>query len=349
MIDLVLPIRYDVAIFLAAAAAIGFAGVRLARYADVVAQRTGLGGALTGTIVLGFVTALPGLAASVAAALGGEADIAVSNAMGGIAIQTVALAIADVAYRKANLEHAAASAENLMQTALLVLLMTLVLLSLAAPAWVLGFVHPGSLLLFGAAGASFIVAQRTRERPMWHPRRTDQTVREKTSDGDDEEAGLGRVFVSLSVAAVLVLVAGAAVAETAAEIAATTGISGTVAGGLLTAIATSLPEIVTATAAVQRGALSLAVGDIVGGNFFDVLFVSMADFAYTGGSLFHGAGVGTREVFLTGLTILLNVVLLIGLLYRQKSGPARIGVESVALVVLYLGGFAALALFMGGG
>ena len=38
-----------------------------------------------------------------------RADLAMSNAVGGIAVQTLFLAIADVAYRRANLEHAAAS------------------------------------------------------------------------------------------------------------------------------------------------------------------------------------------------------------------------------------------------
>ncbi len=32
-----------------------------------------------------------------------------------------------------------------------------------------------------------------------------------------------------------------------------------------------------------------------------------------------------REIFLTALAILLNAILLIGLVYRQKPGPANIG------------------------
>jgi cation:H+ antiporter len=105
---------------------------------------------------------------------------------------------------------------------------------------------------------------------------------------------------------------------------------------------TSLPELVTTVAAVRRGALTLAVSDIVGGNFFDVLFVVAADLVYFGGSLFHGEGVGRRDVFVAGLTILLNVVLLLGLLYRQRRGPGNIGFESVLLLVLYIGGFLVL-------
>ncbi|NIQ53654.1 MAG: sodium:calcium antiporter, partial [Gemmatimonadetes bacterium] len=39
-------------------------------------------------------------------------------------------------------------------------------------------------------------------------------------------------------------------------------------------------------AAVRQGALTLAVSDIVGGNFFDVLFVAAADLAFLQGSIY---------------------------------------------------------------
>lgn len=54
------------------------------------------------------------------AAYEGYPKLAVSNTIGGIAAQTAFLAIADIDYRKANLEHAAASIANMMQGTLLV-------------------------------------------------------------------------------------------------------------------------------------------------------------------------------------------------------------------------------------
>jgi cation:H+ antiporter len=107
-----------------------------------------------------------------------------------------------------------------------------------------------------------------------------------------------------------------------------------------------LPELVTTIAAVRRGALTLAVSDIVGGNFFDVLFVFAADLVYLKGSLYHAPGVGDREVFLTALAITLNIILLTGLMYRQRSGPANIGFESVMMLVMYACGFVILYVYM---
>jgi cation:H+ antiporter len=92
--------------------------------------------------------------------------------------------------------------------------------------------------------------------------------------------------------------------------------------------------------------LTLAVSDIVGGNFFDILFVFAADLVYLNGSIYHAEGVGEPEEFLTALAILLNTTLLLGLLYRQRRGPANIGFESFLILLLYLGGFLTLTFLM---
>lgn len=328
----------NIAVFVIAAAVITWAGVRLAALADELADRTGLGEAITGTIFLGLTTALPGLAASIFAAIEGRPALAISNAVGGIAMQTTFLAFADIVYRKANLEHAAASAANMIQTAILVILLTLALLGLNSPDITIGHVHPATPLLFMAAGAGFWMAYKSKAAPMWEPKHTSETVEdvpEETQGTESMKALLGKFLV----AALAVTIAGILVAHTTGNIADQTGMSETLAGALLSGVATSLPELVTTIAAVRRGALTLAVGDIVGGNFFDVLFIAAADLAYLQGSLYHADGVGESEEFLVGLGILLNLVLLLGLLYRQRSGPGAIGFESVLILLLYISGF----------
>lgn len=345
MFEWTLPLGAEAALFAVEALVIGAAGTKLANLADRLADRSGLGEALTGVLFLGFITALPGLVASVAAALDGHPSLAIANAMGGIAVQTVALPIADLAYRKANLEHAAASAANLMQSTVLVLLITLPLTGIAGPDVTLGHVHPTTLLLLGGAAGAFWLVLRTRDEPMWHPRLTEETVKD-VPDPEYETQSLPKLITGVVLLALVTAISGAAVAESAGNLVAMTGLAEVVVGGLFMAIATSLPELVTSTAAVREGALTLAVSNIVGGNFFDVLFVAAADLAFLQGSIYHGPGVGDREVFLIALTILLNVIFLGGLLYRQKEGPAGIGIEGVAMILTYGLGFLVLSLAM---
>ncbi len=326
-------------VFVLAAAVIGVAGSRLSSICDRLADRTGLGEAFTGAVLLGAVTSLPGITASVTAALDGLPTLALSNAIGGIAVQTAFLAIADIAYRRANLEHAAASVPNMMQASLLVILLALMLAAMAAPAVTVFGVHPLSPLLLVVYGFGIQIVYRSREHPMWTPRMT-RSTRLDEPDAGATGLPLQRLWIEFVVVAVLVIGAGVAATRSGEQIATATGMSHTFVGALLLAVATSLPELVTSVAAVRRSALTLAVGGVIGGNAFDTLFAAVADFAYRSGSLYHGASGG--EQFLISLTIVMTGVLLLGLLRRERLGIARIGFESFAVLVLYTGGMVIL-------
>jgi cation:H+ antiporter len=119
-----------------------------------------------------------------------------------------------------------------------------------------------------------------------------------------------------------------------------TGLSQTLVGALLTAVSTSLPELVTTMAAVRRGALTLAVGGIIGGNTFDVILVAASDIAYRDGSIYHASS--GRADFIIVLTMMMTAVLLLGLLRREKYGFANIGFESLLIQLIYAGGTALL-------
>lgn len=337
------PLAALLTAFLAAAVAIGVIGTRLTGVAEDLARRTGLGQAVFGAVFLGASTSLPGITTSVVAAVHGHAHLAVSNAVGGIAAQTAFLAIADMTYRKANLEHAAANIANLMQGALLVTMSALPLLATAYPDVGWAGVHPVSpvLLLAYVFGIRMIGGAQTD--PMWAPTRTPETAPEERADDEPEpRPGLLGAWGRFGFMALLVAGAGWLVAETGLEATARFGLSESVVGTYVTAVVTSLPELVIAVAAVRRGALTLAVGDILGGNCFDLLFLSAADVAYREGSVY--AAIGGGEVFTMALNVLLTGILVLGLLRREKHGLGNIGFESVLVLGLYLGAGLLLAL-----
>ena len=333
-----------VAAFLAAALVIAVAGTHLARRADHLADVTGLGEALFGAVLLGGITSLPGIVTSVSTAWEGFPQLSVSNAVGGIAVQTAFLAVADMAYRKVNLEHAAASLENLMQGALLSTLLAIPILAMAGPELTLFGIHPGTFMLLAAYLFGLRVIAHAREDQLWKPKATAETRSDVVRPerlGQRDLTTLWLVFAALALA---VGAAGWMVAQTGIAISQRTGLSESVVGALLTAVATSLPELVTSVAAVRHGALTLAVGGIIGGNSFDVLFLAFSDVAYREGSIYHA--VGDSQLFIMALTLLLTGILLLGLLRREKKGFANIGFESVLVLGLYLLGFGTL-FFMG--
>ncbi len=328
--------------FALAAAVIGVAGVLMTIRAEHLARATGLGQAIMGAVFIGASTSLSGLVTSGSAALAGYASMAASNGLGGIAAQTMFLALADIVYRKANLEHAAASEVNLQQNALLIVMLSIPLLALAVPDVTIGWVHPASLLLVATYGFGVHLVFRAQEKPMWYPRLTRETERQPRGDGGRERATSMDWLIFLSLAAV-VAVAGWAIAECGIAISEHVGLEESIVGGLFTSVSTSLPELVIAVTAVRRGALTLAVGDILGGNSFDVLFLSVSDALYLEGSLF--AALGVDDLLWTAVSILLAGVLMMGLLRRERFGIGNIGFESALVLVIYATAVASLIFF----
>jgi len=328
------PLTVSLIFFLLAAVAIGTLGTRLTRLADILADRTGLGEAVIGAVLLGASTSLPGITASVTAAVDAHPVLALSNAFGGIAAQTVFLAVADLSYRRVNLEHAAASVPNMMQGALLIALLSILLLAMQGPPVSFLGIHPATPVLFIAYLVGIRLVYRSHERPMWRPRMT-MATRIDTPEAEKTSApATGTLWRRFALSAGAVVVAGWVLTRSAESLAGITGISDSLMGGLLVAITTSLPELVTSIAAVKQGSPTLAVGGVLGGNAFDTLFAAVADIGYRQGSIYQTAT--QNEISLLVLTILMTSVLLLGLLTRERRGIANIGFESVLLFVLYL-------------
>ena len=322
-------------LFVLAVLVIGLAGIRLTRTADRLADISGLGEALFGAVLLGGMTSLPGIVTSVWTAYEGYPQLSVSNAIGGIAAQTMFLAIADMAYPKANLEHAAASVENLVQAALLMTLLAIPLLAMAGPEFDWFGIHPASLILFCAYLFGLRLIAKARAAPLWKPHQTYETQLDQPEKENADNKKALRLWLDFLGLGILVGGAGFAVAQTSIVLVERTFFSETVVGMLFTAVATSLPELVTAIAAVRRGALTLAVGGIIGGNSFDILFIACADIVYRKGSIYHA--IATQQIFIIALTQVLTGILLLGLLRREKSGIGNIGFESFLVLLIYFG------------
>jgi len=151
MIDLsAWPLFVLILIFIGSMIVIGFSGTKLAGVAVDLAEKTGLGQAIVGAVFIGISTSLSGTILSFFTAAQDFPSLSISNSIGGIAAQTVFLAVADITYRKVNLEHAAASLENIAQGALLVILLIIPLIAMAGPEWTFFGVHPASIILIKA-------------------------------------------------------------------------------------------------------------------------------------------------------------------------------------------------------
>lgn len=336
-----LPVLWLLTAFGIGALIVMVAGVRLARLAEEIANRTGFGQAIIGAVLLGAATSLPGTLTSGITAWQGLPSLAYSNAIGGIAAQTVFLAVADLFHRRGNLEHGGANVAHLVNGVVLVGLLAVPIAARAGPDWTFLGLHPASVVILVGYAYGLHLAHAAQKYPLWEPTQTPETQDEP--DGETGQDGsLSRKLVIFGLLVLAGGLAGYAVGQAGVGLVRTVGLRETVVGALATAIATSTPELVTTIAAVRRGALNLAIGGILGGNAYDMLFAAIADAAYRDGSIYHA--IGTDAVWLTAIAILLAAITVLGLVRRQRQGFAGIGFESTLVFGIYAIGIAGLTL-----
>lgn len=313
---------------------IGVFGYRLATVVDRLADRTGMGEALAGAVLLAAATSVAGMVVSLVAAVDGNASLAIGNSVGGIAAQAAFIVIADLFYRRANIEHAAASLTNVFNALLMIVLLAVLAMALAAPGWTVFAVHPATPALLAVYLFGVRMSRSVGVEPMWEPTRTAET-RLDEPDREAQEASLRGLFARFAGLTAVVTVSGYVVARAGISLVENTQLGGTLVGTFFTSISSSMPELVTTVAAVRVGALTLAVGGIVGGNAFDILFVALADVAFREGSLYEAAV--QADAFVVGWALLLTGIIGAGLVRRERRG---IGFEGFAILATYAAGLA---------
>ncbi|RFA27780.1 hypothetical protein CAI21_14300 [Alkalilimnicola ehrlichii] len=333
------PVWLNLALFVLAAAAVYQAGVRLAVAADLLAERTGIGRALLGAVLLGGVTSLPEGSTTVAAAAIGSPALAVNNILGGVAMQVVVLALADSVLRRHPLSFEVAQPSVLLQAALCTLL-----LGITAAGLLLGDVNlfglgAWTIAIFVCALLAFALLHQGRAREPWKPRRFPHVDSVAGRDAASLRTTRG-LILGIGGLGLVILVAGIVLAQMADALAVQTGLGTGLIGALLLALATSLPELSTTISAIRLGQHTMAYSNIFGANILDLSLLLLADAAYRGGPVLNHTG--TFALGMTLLAILLTTVALIGLLERRRLIIWRFGVDSLVMLLLYVGGFALL-------
>jgi cation:H+ antiporter len=344
------------AIFLGCAASIWVAGIKLSDTTDVLSERLHLGSVLGGVILLAVATNLPEIAITASAALAHQLDVAVGNILGGIAIQTVVLVVLDAAGVRPRkpLTYLAASLTLLLEGALVVAVLLTVVMSTQLPSSLFAWrLTPGAVLIAVLWGLGLVLLRRAGRGLPWHegggapdsqekPRGHSRTAKE--NDATAKDIGTVRTALVFGVSALVTLGAGVFIERSGEELFGRLGMSGVLFGATVLAAATALPELSTGLTSTRLGDYQLAISDIFGGNaFLPVLFLLA--------TLLSGQAVLPRahqaDIYLTALGALLTVVYMAGLVFRPQRQWARMGIDSIAVLVLYLVGITGLA-FIGG-
>lgn len=330
----------NIAVFAVAALAVGGAGTKVAGYADTIAVRTGIGHAAVGFVMLGAVTSLPEVAVSIFAALGGTPGLAVDNLLGEIAMQRAMLAGVDGFLGREALTVIAASPSLLLQATLCTFILIVVGIAVVVgdvAVFGIGLWSWGLLALYVFSVWQIFDARRRRP---WVPRDPDMDgapmPEGAISRGEMYGTGLRPFVLKTMAAATVILVGGFLLSRTAEAIAVQTGLGLSFVGAVLLALATSLPELSTVIASVRLRRYEMAISDIIGTNLFSVALIFLVDAIYRGEPVLDLAGKFSLLAALLGA--LLTAIYLVGLVERRNRTVGRMGVDSLATLVVYSAG-----------
>ncbi|HEU5214129.1 MAG TPA: hypothetical protein VFU30_01175 [Gaiellaceae bacterium] len=329
-------------IFLAAAVVTWFAGIALSKTTDALDARLGLGDELGGLILLSIAGSLPELAITISAAASGNLGLAAGNLIGGIAIQTMVLLVCDFAVGPSRpLTYLVGALTPVLEGLLVVMVVAGVEMGalLKESTAIGGRVSPASLGIVVIWVVGLYVINRSRKDPRWSvsmpgSRRGRKNRREQhpARPHPFEGASTARVASVFGLACALTLGAGVLLEESGNELADRLGVNGVIFGATVLAAATALPEISSGIAAVRLGDNALAIGDIFGGNAFQVCLFLVADLV-AGKPVLPSAG--NQNAWLAALGVALTAVYGFGVIGRPMRTHARLGPDSLLALALF--------------
>ena len=134
----------------------------------------------------------------------------------------------------------------------------------------------------------------------------------------------------------VVVVAAYKLAEYGDIISVRTGLGGLFVGTILLAGATSLPELIASISSFALGQPDLAAGNFFGSNMVNMLLLAIIDLLYQQVPLLRGVAI--TQTLTAALSIALTTVAAIFIITDLHVAIGWVGIDSLILIVLYLGG-----------
>ncbi|MDE0637679.1 MAG: sodium:calcium antiporter [Candidatus Poribacteria bacterium] len=294
--------------------------------AVTLSTRWGLGKAVIGATIVSIGTTTPEAAVSVLSAIQGEPGLALGNAVGSIICDTglilgLASLIAPLSFNR----QLASRLSNVQVSA--GILMVLACFPWSSPAKV--FSQGGTLHQY--IGIIFVVLLGLY---VWQSIRWAGSITSTSEHDTETELQGSSTFITLlklvgSIA--IVVIAAQILIPTVKTLAIRFNVPEEIIAATLVAFGTSLPELVTAITAVRRGHGELAVGNIIGADILNVLFVAGVSAAATPAGL---QASGKFFQFLFPAMVFILIVFRIGIFVSGSQLKRPFGVVLVGTYIL---------------
>lgn len=326
--------------FIATAALVVIAGIKLSIYGDALGDRTGLGNGLIGLIFLAGVTSLPELVVSLTSVLNAPtlaqgADMATGNMLGSNVFNLLILAFMALLFPK---KFNPQQMDNPHTDSTVYGLIMLFLFSLTYLAsYHLSGVTP--LLGCGWLALSLPIAYGLilcREHKQHQGADADEPEEQLPEESKLATLPAFHFYSTLGLLCGLIILGGIILSVLGSRMALPSeqggfGLEASLIGTIFLAISTSLPELVISFASIRLGFLDMAVGNVLGSNMFNLLIIFVADTAMRGTNLLSHAS----STHWTSVILILLLTLIAAVLLRSRTKKASTAI-SASMVGLYI-------------
>jgi cation:H+ antiporter len=316
--------------FIACTSAILYSGKKLSKYGDIIAEKTGLGRAWIGVILMASVTSLPELVTGISSVTyAGVPDIAVGDVLGSCVFNILILAFLDAVYRIMPISSKAHQG-NILSAGFGILLLSVVATSLFLGNTIspLGWIGPYSILFV----IIYLIAMKlvfTYEK-----RKISAFIKEKAAEMKYEDISLRTALTNYCINAIIVIIAATFLPKIGKGIAETTDLGQTFVGNIFIAFSTSLPEVVVSIAAVKIDAIDLAIGNLFGSNMFNILILAIDDIFFIKGPIL--SFVNPDHIISALSAIVMTTIAIIGLTYRAEKKKLFLAWDSISILLVYV-------------
>ena len=309
-----------------------FAGFKLTRYGDAIAEKTGLGCVWIGLVLIALVTSLPELVTGIsAAALIDEPDLALGTIFGSCTFNLAILAVLDILYSKGPILNKV-SRGHVISAAAGALLVALAAIAIFFGEGLSGFslwwVGVPSLILF------VVYIFSVRQIFNYECRRNDNNNQHPSNIQYDDLSNR-HVYTRFAISALAIIGAGIWLAFIGENIADTYNMNDSFVGTLFLALTTSMPELAVGIAAIRIGAIDIAVADLMGANMINIAKIFIIDIFYTKGSIL--SLVSSAHLITAMITIAMTLIVIFGLRFQYRKKLFKFaGWYSYLLIGLWL-------------
>ena len=280
--------------------------------ASKVAEKFGIPQLVIGLTIVAIGTSLPEAAVSVSAALKGSAEITIGNIVGSnimnvLLILGITAVIKPIAVQKSTVRYELP----------FVIAVSALLMGLGYIDHVVG--HTDGIILWGLLICYLVYLLMMAKKG--------ENAQEETPEGN-KPMPVWKMIVLIIVGAVMIVIGSDVAVDAATALARIFGMSERLIGLTIVAFGTSLPELVTSATAALKGKADIAVGNIVGSNIFNILFV-------VGTSAVITPVAYAANFFVDSIVCIATVVLLWVLVVKNKRLGRMGGVCMLACYAAY--------------